>query len=67
MSAVDLSPLFTPFKLKGLTLPNRFIMPAMQRKWCADGKPLPGPGRLLLSPRHWRRAAGDHRILRGRS
>ena len=38
---IDVSPLFTPFAIKGLTLPNRFIMPGMQRKWCEDGKPTP--------------------------
>lgn len=29
--------LFRPFELKGRTLPNRFVMPAMQRGWCDDG------------------------------
>lgn len=38
---VDPSPLFTPFAIRGMTLRNRFVMPAMQRKWCADGRPLP--------------------------
>ena len=33
------SPLFTPFRLGGLDLPNRFVMPAMQRGMCEDGKP----------------------------
>ena len=33
------SPLFTPFLLNGLELPNRFVMPAMQRGMCEDGKP----------------------------
>ncbi|MBT2186065.1 12-oxophytodienoate reductase [Sphingobium sp. H33] len=32
--------LFEPFQIKDLVLPNRFIMPAMQRGWCADGAPL---------------------------
>jgi 2,4-dienoyl-CoA reductase-like NADH-dependent reductase (Old Yellow Enzyme family) len=41
LMAIDVSPLFTPFAIKGLTLPNRFIMPGMQRKWCEDGKPTP--------------------------
>jgi 2,4-dienoyl-CoA reductase-like NADH-dependent reductase (Old Yellow Enzyme family) len=41
MQSVDTSPLFTPFTLKGLRLPNRFVMPGMQRQWCVDGKPIP--------------------------
>jgi 2,4-dienoyl-CoA reductase-like NADH-dependent reductase (Old Yellow Enzyme family) len=41
MEPLDVSPLFTPFPLKGVTLPNRFVMPGMQRGWCRDGKPLP--------------------------
>jgi 2,4-dienoyl-CoA reductase-like NADH-dependent reductase (Old Yellow Enzyme family) len=36
---MDLSPLFTPFELGPLTLPNRFIMPAMQRGLAPDGVP----------------------------
>ena len=39
--ALDLSPLFTPFAIKGMTLPNRFVMPGMQRQWCDDGVPQP--------------------------
>jgi 2,4-dienoyl-CoA reductase-like NADH-dependent reductase (Old Yellow Enzyme family) len=41
MPTLDLSPLFTPFAIKGLTLPNRFVMPGMQRQWCDDGVPQP--------------------------
>jgi 2,4-dienoyl-CoA reductase-like NADH-dependent reductase (Old Yellow Enzyme family) len=41
MQSVDTSPLFTPFTLKNLKLPNRFVMPGMQRQWCVDGKPVP--------------------------
>jgi 2,4-dienoyl-CoA reductase-like NADH-dependent reductase (Old Yellow Enzyme family) len=41
MTALEVSPLFRPFPLKGITLPNRFVMPGMQRGWCRDGKPLP--------------------------
>lgn len=37
----DVSPLFTPITINGMTLPNRFVLPSMQRKWCWDGKPLP--------------------------
>lgn len=41
MSSVELSPLFTPFAIKGITLPNRFVMPGMQRQWCDNGVPQP--------------------------
>lgn len=41
MSTLDLSPLFRPFNLKGLVLPNRFVMPGMQRQWCDNGAPQP--------------------------
>ncbi|HEY0935799.1 MAG TPA: hypothetical protein VGD91_18905 [Trebonia sp.] len=51
--SADISPLFQPFKVRGLTLRNRFVMPGMQRYWCADGAP---DQRLRDSYR--RRAAG---------
>jgi len=38
---LDLSPLLAPITIKGLTLPNRFVMPGMQRQWCDNGVPLP--------------------------
>ena len=41
MPSFDPAPLFTPFNINGLTLPNRFVMPAMQRQWCEDGVPQP--------------------------
>jgi len=41
MATLDLAPLFTPFALKGVTLPNRFVMPGMQRQWCDNGVPQP--------------------------
>ncbi|MDE3170343.1 MAG: 12-oxophytodienoate reductase [Acidobacteriota bacterium] len=41
MPTLDLAPLFTPFAIKGLKLPNRFVMPGMQRQWCDDGVPQP--------------------------
>jgi 2,4-dienoyl-CoA reductase-like NADH-dependent reductase (Old Yellow Enzyme family) len=41
---MDLSPLFTPFQLGRLSLPNRFVLPGMQRQWCEDGTPLPKLG-----------------------
>jgi 2,4-dienoyl-CoA reductase-like NADH-dependent reductase (Old Yellow Enzyme family) len=37
--AVDTSPLFTSFTLNKVTLPNRFVLPGMQRGWCKDGAP----------------------------
>jgi 2,4-dienoyl-CoA reductase-like NADH-dependent reductase (Old Yellow Enzyme family) len=33
--------LFEPFTINGITLPNRFVMPGMQRMWCDHGTPLP--------------------------
>jgi len=41
---MDLSPLFTPYRLGRLDLPNRFVLPGMQRQWCEDGTPLPKLG-----------------------
>ena len=41
---LDLSPLFAPFAIRGLRLPNRFVMPGMQRQWCDNGRPLPRLG-----------------------
>ena len=41
---LDLSPLYTPFQLGPLTLPNRFVLPGMQRQWCEEGTPLPKLG-----------------------
>jgi 2,4-dienoyl-CoA reductase-like NADH-dependent reductase (Old Yellow Enzyme family) len=38
---LDTKTLFSPFTLKSLTLPNRFVMPGMQRGWCSRGEPLP--------------------------
>ncbi len=44
LASLDLSPLFTPFSIRGLTVPNRFVLPGMQRQWCEDGRPLPKLG-----------------------
>jgi 2,4-dienoyl-CoA reductase-like NADH-dependent reductase (Old Yellow Enzyme family) len=41
VSSVDVSPLFSPYIVKGITLANRFVLPPMQRGMCRDGKPLP--------------------------
>lgn len=51
--SLDLSPLFAPFTIRGLTLPNRFVMPGMQRQWCDNGLPLP-----RLAEYYRRRAEG---------
>ena len=40
MNLIDTSPLFTPFRLNKCLLPNRFVMPSMQRGWCENGAPL---------------------------
>ena len=39
MTHLDTAPLFTPITINGVTLPNRFVMPAMQRGMAADGDP----------------------------
>ena len=39
MVHTDVSSLFRPLKIRGLTLRNRFVMPGMQRGWCRDGMP----------------------------
>lgn len=58
MSAVDLSPLFTPLALRGVTLANRFVLPAMQRAWCSDGYPPPA-----MAEYYRQRAAGGVGLL----
>jgi 2,4-dienoyl-CoA reductase-like NADH-dependent reductase (Old Yellow Enzyme family) len=35
----DVAPLLQPLQVRGLRLRNRFVMPGMQRYWCADGAP----------------------------
>jgi len=44
LAPADFAPLFTPFTIGGLTVPNRFVMPGMQRMWCENGRPLPRLG-----------------------
>ncbi|WP_336979654.1 12-oxophytodienoate reductase [Altererythrobacter fulvus] len=58
----DLSPLFTPYRLKGLELPNRFVMPAMQRGMCEDGRPS-----AALAAYYRRRAEGGVKLIVGES
>jgi 2,4-dienoyl-CoA reductase-like NADH-dependent reductase (Old Yellow Enzyme family) len=35
----DFGPLFTPFRIRGVTLPNRIVMPAMGLEACHNGLP----------------------------
>ncbi|HVV94050.1 MAG TPA: 12-oxophytodienoate reductase [Hyphomicrobiales bacterium] len=58
MAAADPSALFTPFRLNGATLKNRIVMPGMQRKWCAEGRPLP-----QLVEYYCRRAEGGAALI----
>ena len=50
--------LFSPLALGVLTLPNRFVMPAMQRGFCQDGAPLPELARYYA-----RRAEGGVALI----
>lgn len=36
---LDFSPLFQPITIRGMRLATRFVMPAMQRSWCREGRP----------------------------
>jgi 2,4-dienoyl-CoA reductase-like NADH-dependent reductase (Old Yellow Enzyme family) len=58
----DRSPLFTPFRLGTLDLPNRFVMPAMQRGMCENGSPKPE-----LAAYYARRAQGGVPLIIGES
>jgi 2,4-dienoyl-CoA reductase-like NADH-dependent reductase (Old Yellow Enzyme family) len=58
----DVSPLFTPFRLGQLDLPNRFVMPAMQRGMCENGRPKPE-----LAAYYARRAEGGVPLIIGES
>ena len=58
----DLSPLFTPYRLGRLELPNRFVMPAMQRGLCDNGNPTPA-----LAAYYARRAQGGVSLIIGES
>lgn len=40
MSDIDLSGLFEPIHIKGVSIKNRFVMPGMQRGWCEQGRPM---------------------------
>lgn len=50
---IDIEPLFAPLALGNLTLPNRFVLPGMQRGWCSNGAPT-----SLLTDYYRRRVAG---------
>jgi 2,4-dienoyl-CoA reductase-like NADH-dependent reductase (Old Yellow Enzyme family) len=50
--------LFSPLALGSLTLPNRFVMPGMQRGFCRDGAPLPE-----LASYYARRAEGGVALI----
>lgn len=56
------SPLFTPYRLKGIDLPNRFVMPAMQRGMSENGNPRPE-----LAAYYRRRAEGGVKLIIGES
>jgi 2,4-dienoyl-CoA reductase-like NADH-dependent reductase (Old Yellow Enzyme family) len=58
----DRSPLFTPFRLGPLDLANRFVMPAMQRGMCENGRPRPE-----LAAYYARRAEGGVPLIIGES
>lgn len=54
--------LFTPFRIKGVNLKNRFIMPAMQRGQCREGAPAPE-----LAEYYKRRVVGGVSLVIGES
>ena len=56
------SPLFTPFTLNRLPLPNRWVMPAMQRGICVSGNPS-----AELAAYYRRRAEGGVPLVIGES
>lgn len=56
------SPLFTPLTIRGVTLANRFVMPAMQRGHCVDGAPTEA-----LADYYRRRAEGGVALVIGES
>lgn len=59
---MSVSPLFTPFTLGPVTLPNRFVMPAMQRGMCDRGAPT-----AELTAYYRRRAEGGVALVIGES
>ena len=59
---IDIDELFTEVRIGSLVLPNRFVMPAMQRRWVVDGAPAP-----LLGAYYRRRAEGGVALIIGES
>lgn len=55
---LDASSLFTPIAVRNMTLPNRFVMPAMQRSWCRGGRPS-----TLLGAYYRRRVEGGAALV----
>ena len=62
MPEVDLTALLMPYSIKTLTLPNRIVMPAMQRGWCERGCPTP-----RMADYYQRRAAAGVGLIIGES
>lgn len=59
---IDPAPLFTPFSIGRLQLPNRFVMPAMQRGWNNNGCPTDKMAKYYRA-----RAAGGISLIIGES
>ena len=59
---MTISPLFAPFTLNRLALPNRWVMPAMQRGMCVGGSPT-----AELAAYYRRRAEGGVGLIIGES
>ncbi|HMI17979.1 MAG TPA: 12-oxophytodienoate reductase [Sphingomonas sp.] len=55
---MNLTPLFTPFRLRQITLRNRFTVPAMQRGVCENGAPT-----RALADYYRRRAEGGFSLI----
>lgn len=62
VTALSESPLFAPFTLNRLALPNRWVMPAMQRGMCVAGAPT-----AELAAYYRRRAEGGVALVIGES
>ncbi len=52
-ATVDATAMFRPITVRGFALTNRFVMPAMQRSWCDQGRPTD-----LLTEYYCRRVKG---------
>jgi len=58
MTPADLAPLFAPLTIGRMHLPNRFVLPGMQRGWCENGAPSD-----KLAAYYRRRVEGDVGLL----